>query len=76
MNAITAHWREKQPQKALTLSFHGWPGSGKNYVTKFITEAIYKEGAKSHYVHHFMGRIHFPLEDKVEEYKVVYFLVD
>lgn len=76
VNAITAHCTEKQPQKALTLSFHGWPGSGKNYIAHFIKEAIYKEGSKSKFVHHFVGRIHFPLEDKVNEYQVIipYFL--
>ncbi|XP_044259628.1 torsin-1A-like [Tribolium madens] len=69
-NALRSHWDDThEPQKALTLSFHGWPGSGKNYVTKFIIENMYKYGSKSKFVHHFIGRMHFPNSDKVSEYQ-------
>lgn len=71
VDALVAHWSPHyKPQKALTLSFHGWPGSGKNYVSKFIADNLYKHGTKSKYVHHFIGRIHFPLEEHAHEYKV------
>jgi hypothetical protein len=70
INALKSHWDSTHhPQKALTLSFHGWPGSGKNYVTRFIVENLYKLGSKSSFVHHFIGRIHFPLEDHVAKYQ-------
>lgn len=71
INAIQAHWKNLHKKKALTLSFHGWPGSGKNYVTKFIKDSLFNRGAQSKFVHHFMGRIHFPLQERQEEYKVV-----
>ena len=37
--ALRAHLRKEKPRKALVLSFHGWTGSGKNYVAKFIAES-------------------------------------
>lgn len=70
VNALGAHFAETNPQKALTMSFHGWPGSGKNYVTKFIKEAMYLNGVNSKFIQHYAARIHFPLASKVEEYKV------
>lgn len=77
INALKSHWDSTHhPQKALTLSFHGWPGSGKNYVTRFIVENLYKLGSKSSFVHHFIGRIHFPLEDHVAKYQVYNMMFD
>lgn len=69
--AIQSHWNPNyKPKKALTLSFHGWAGSGKNYVSNFVAENLFKYGTKSKFVHYFVGRIHFPLEKHVEKYKV------
>lgn len=56
--------------KALTLSFHGMTGTGKNYVSNFIADSIFLKGIKSKYVHHFIGRMHFSDQSKVNEYKV------
>lgn len=70
VNALKAHWKSNYVEKPLTLSFHGWPGGGKNYVTNFIIENLYKKGIQSEHVHFFNGRIHFPLESSTNEYKV------
>lgn len=70
VNALKAHWNSNYVEKPLTLSFHGWPGGGKNYVTNFIIESLYKKGIQSEHVHFFNGRIHFPLESNTNEYKV------
>lgn len=70
VNALKSHWNDKQKQKPLTLSFHGWPGGGKNYVTGFIVDSLYKLGSKSSYVHYFNGRIHFPMQSLTEQYQV------
>lgn len=70
LNALKAHWSGAQNQKPLVLSFHGWPGGGKNYVTDFIIESLYQKGSKSDHVHRFIGRTHFPRQDVVEDYKV------
>ncbi|KAK4881753.1 hypothetical protein RN001_005072 [Aquatica leii] len=70
INSLRAHWnKNNNSPKALTLSFHGWPGGGKNYITNFIKEALYALGGASDHVHHFMGRIHFPEESKVSDYQ-------
>lgn len=71
VNALKAHWSGNHAQKPLTMSFHGWPGGGKNYVARFIQDSLFKYGSKSTHVHHFMGRIHFPSENHVEQYKVL-----
>ena len=44
------------------MSFHGWTGSGKNYVTKFITESLFEKGLSSKFVHLFVSTLHFPGE--------------
>ncbi|XP_030756424.1 torsin-1A-like isoform X2 [Sitophilus oryzae] len=70
VDALSAHFNPYYPPtKALTLSFHGMTGTGKNFVSKFIAESIYKAGSKSKYVHHFIGRMHFSERSKVHEYK-------
>lgn len=70
INSLKAHWDSYDNYKALTLSFHGWPGSGKNYVAGFIKDSLYAKGYQSSHIHHFMGRITFPLEEHVPQYKV------
>ncbi|KAF6204669.1 hypothetical protein GE061_018830 [Apolygus lucorum] len=46
-------------RKALVFSFHGTPGSGKNYVSKIIAENIYEKGMDSRFVHLFKPVLHF-----------------
>ncbi|KAL3879252.1 hypothetical protein ACJMK2_031557 [Sinanodonta woodiana] len=50
--------------KALVLSFHGWPGTGKNYVARIIAENMYKKGMSSKYVKLISVTKEFPHEDK------------
>ena len=71
LNALKDHFREwAKPKKALALSFHGWPGSGKTYVSQLIVENLFKEGAKSKFVRFFMARTHFMVEKHADIYKV------
>ena len=37
-------------KKPLVMSFHGWTGSGKNYVSKFIAESLFAKGMRSKFV--------------------------
>ncbi|KAF2900894.1 hypothetical protein ILUMI_05299 [Ignelater luminosus] len=70
VNALRGHWSDNyESPKALTLSFHGWPGGGKNYIAGFIKDSLYALGSKSDHVHHFMGRIHFPEVARTQEYQ-------
>jgi len=52
------------------LSFHGWSGSGKNYLTKMIAKAIYKKEMRSEFVHFFISDLHFPNPAEIQKYKV------
>lgn len=75
--AIAASTGAISPTKPLVMSFHGWPGSGKNYVSLFIAKNYFKEGDRSKYFHLFVGRVHFPSKDKVHIYQVLlnYFFI-
>ncbi|XP_076070435.1 torsin-1A-like [Mytilus galloprovincialis] len=66
---IKAHLSNKDPSKALALSFHGGTGTGKNYVSKIIADHLYKEGMKSGFVHMIASTKEFPHADMVPLYK-------
>lgn len=59
-------------QKPLVMSFHGTPGTGKNFVADFIARRFYKAGDESKYVHRYRGRIDFPLDTQVPYYRVCF----
>lgn len=59
--------------KALSMSFHGLAGTGKNFVAKMIADSFFKKGFSSKYCHFFNGRSDFPSEHRVWEYKVTYY---
>jgi len=68
-NAVAAHFKSLEPKKALVLSFHGWPGVGKNFVSSLLVESIFKEGLKSTFYKNYNARIDFTLESKLHEYQ-------
>jgi hypothetical protein len=70
VRSLRSHLRHEEPRKALVLSFHGWTGSGKNYVAKFIADGLYAKGMRSGAVHLFISTLHFPNPELVDEYKV------
>ncbi|KAF3821011.1 hypothetical protein GH733_011164 [Mirounga leonina] len=53
LNAVSGFISNPKPKKPLTLSLHGWTGTGKNFVSKIIAENIYEGGLNSDYVHLF-----------------------
>lgn len=57
-------------QKPLVMSFHGTPGTGKNYVADLIVKHLYKSGDDSKFVRKYRGRVDFPLETEVNTYRV------
>ena len=69
VKAIRGHVYNTNPQKALVLSFHGWTGGGKNFVSKIIAEHLYTKGLESKYVHTYVATLHFPHKSKIETYK-------
>lgn len=66
--SIKAHVSKKEHKKALVMSFHGWTGSGKNYVSKMIASALYENGPQSDFVHWYIGTRDFPHATNVIEY--------
>lgn len=69
--ALRGHFREvANPKKALALSFHGYPGSGKTFVSHFIKDNVYKLGSKSKFAHFFAGRIDFAVAENTDIYKI------
>ncbi|XP_065209608.1 torsin-1A [Planococcus citri] len=68
-SAIAASRKEISPSKPLVMSFHGWPGNGKNYVASFIAKNYFQHGADSNYFHLFSGRKDFSVERDVNLYK-------
>uniref|UniRef100_A0A183CH84 Torsin-1B n=1 Tax=Globodera pallida TaxID=36090 RepID=A0A183CH84_GLOPA len=51
------------------MSFHGWTGSGKNYLAKMIAKAIYKKAMRSQFVHQYVATHHFPNVEETDKYK-------
>jgi len=70
VKSIRGHLRNQNPSKALVLSFHGWTGCGKNFVSKIIAKNLFQLGMKSNFVHLYVSSYHFPHVDSVELYKV------
>jgi hypothetical protein len=48
------------------MSFHGWTGSGKNFVAKMIAKSVYKKEMLSQFVHLFVATLHFPHPEEVK----------
>lgn len=72
--ALNSHFSKiRKSRKALVLSFHGTPGTGKNYVAQMIAESMYTLGLRSSFVHKFVGRSDFETETLVSYYKKIIF---
>lgn len=72
INALRGHLSSSNPPKALAMSFHGPPGTGKTYVAQMIAQSFYQKSTHSQFYHFFNGRNDFPLEKDVERYKVYF----
>ena len=70
VRAVRGHQNNDKPSKPLVLSFHGWTGSGKNFVSQFVAESLYRRGLTSSYVHLLIATLHFPDPAQSEQYKV------
>uniref|UniRef100_A0A8C9G4H6 Torsin family 3 member A n=1 Tax=Pavo cristatus TaxID=9049 RepID=A0A8C9G4H6_PAVCR len=70
IRAVRGFLQSPQPQKALVLSFHGWSGTGKNFVARMVAAHLYRDGLKSECVRVFIALFHFPHHKYVDSYKV------
>lgn len=66
---LQAHYSDNMSKKPLVLSFQGPSGTGKTFVTDLIADYMYTRGTSSRFLHRLTGRLDFPLDSKVEEYK-------
>ncbi|XP_077821641.1 torsin-1B isoform X2 [Macaca mulatta] len=69
LKALTGFRNNKNPKKPLTLSLHGWAGTGKNFVSQIVAENLHPKGLKSNFVHLFVSTLHFPHEQKIKLYQ-------
>ncbi|GCC33116.1 hypothetical protein chiPu_0011583 [Chiloscyllium punctatum] len=69
VEAVKQFLAKQSPVKPLVLSFHGWSGTGKSYVTALLMRNLYRNGMKSSYVHQFVPTLHFPHACQVDTYK-------
>ena len=64
--------QKESPDRPLVLSFHGSSGTGKTLVSSMLGEHLYGKAMGSPYVHQFVPTLHFPLADRVKQYRVGY----
>ncbi|NWI73174.1 TOR3A protein, partial [Dryoscopus gambensis] len=69
VRALQGFLQSPRPQKALVLSFHGWSGTGKNFVARLVASHLYRDGLKSECVRVFISLLHFPHHNYVDSYK-------
>lgn len=67
-SALKNHFNKRDIRKPLVLSFHGWTGIGKNFVSNIITEHFFKHKTHSLFVHKFIIPLHFPHVSEVDSY--------
>lgn len=70
LEAVKGYLEMPQVGKALALSFHGWSGTGKNFVARMLVDNLYRDGMRSDCVKMFISTFHFPHPKYVDLYKV------
>uniref|UniRef100_A0A9L0RMN2 Torsin-3A n=1 Tax=Equus caballus TaxID=9796 RepID=A0A9L0RMN2_HORSE len=69
LRTVRGYLELPRPEKALVLSFHGWSGTGKNFVARMLAENLYRDGLRSDCVKVFIAMFHFPHPTSVDLYK-------
>lgn len=69
LKALAGFRNNDNPKKPLTLSLHGWAGTGKNFVSQIVAENLHAKGLKSNFVHLFVSTLHFPHEQQIKLYQ-------
>ncbi|XP_021401674.2 torsin-3A [Lonchura striata] len=69
VRAVQGFLQSPRPRKALVLSFHGWSGTGKNFVARMVASHLYRDGLRSDCVRVFVSLLHFPHHNYVDSYK-------
>ncbi|NWI66666.1 TOR3A protein, partial [Todus mexicanus] len=69
IRALRGFLQSPRPEKTLVLSFHGWSGTGKNFVARMVANHLYRDGLRSKCVRVFISLFHFPHHKYVDSYK-------
>ncbi|NXC25574.1 TOR3A protein, partial [Campylorhamphus procurvoides] len=69
LQAVQGFLQSPQPEKPLVLSFHGWSGTGKNFVARLVASHLYRDGLRSDCVRVFISLLHFPHHKYLDSYK-------
>ncbi|CAH6789332.1 Tor3a [Phodopus roborovskii] len=69
LRAVRGYLETPEVHKALALSFHGWSGTGKNFVARMLAANLYRDGMRSDCVKMFISTFHFPHSKHVDMYK-------
>ncbi|KAM9326812.1 prosalusin [Gastrophryne carolinensis] len=69
VKAIRRFLETAHPSKPLVLSFHGWSGTGKTFLSSLLVKHLFQDGSRSPHVHHFSPILHFPHSQNLDQYK-------
>lgn len=70
LRAVTGFSHNPSPKKPLTLSLHGWAGTGKNFLSQLLAQHVHPAGLRSKFVHLFLATLHFPHPQQLQLYRV------
>lgn len=71
--SVASFLQKPSPERPLVLSFHGASGTGKSMVSAMLGRHLYGTAMGSPYIHQYVPTLHFPLTDRVEQYRVLHF---
>ncbi|XP_062237284.1 prosalusin [Platichthys flesus] len=67
--AVASFLQNKNPDRPLVLSFHGSSGTGKTLVSSMLGTHLYGSAMSSPFIHQFVPTLHFPIPQRVNEYR-------
>ncbi|XP_065657487.1 torsin-1B isoform X4 [Hydra vulgaris] len=47
--AVKSHIKNKDPKSPLVMSFHGWTGTGKTFISQIVANSLFKKGIKNYH---------------------------
>ncbi|XP_047123967.1 torsin-1A isoform X2 [Hydra vulgaris] len=68
--AVNSHIKNKDSKSPLVMSFHGWTGTGKTFVSQIVANSLFKKGINSKFVYQKIVTKDFPHNFHLEKYKI------
>ena len=69
LQAVSSHWSDDDPSKALVMSFHGPSGVGKSHLSNLIVKNMYGAGVNSPFARKFHSEYVFKDPNKASDYR-------